>query len=679
MTVLRVVFSLQWRLTRSYDGKKHSSQWMSTIQLLQNAQFSYADDLAVASSSFRDFMFVLSPAFRSFLLASTWIIANAVGFSIAPKSMMLWVPESLRNAKSFHEIDIVRRAKNVGTMIRPNGHLHRWSAHRSNHPARTENECVYDELGWAIVWFQDLRDFRAEFHFLVCAPDKATLKAENHACSSVYHSRTVLRYPFFITFGRLHLWTWSWFTWHPFYQVSGSLSGCSMFSHSPQRSRKGQWGTRAHLHYSLCCFYRLEQEFLFPDMTVHTANAFDIICRLDLNDTLDKVLQKKRKLPPVCFWTSCLHKALLGLSSCVSRVLGPTSRHRIASRAGLLVGFLRTLSCTAWRFHTAENDNTCRIGWPNEPDSLTHYNECPSLCNFSLFLGYCHGIFLYMTWSSGCSCGAFNMVLWFWASLTHLFMSIIITALILKTLEMLVIVWQEGFDSWLSSLLPTPMRTKQLLRCTCLAVPAALFPTSQAQVQVSISSQWSFPYNRASQWLSWVCYLYRRWYSRCGWWNLCWMECDVTIPSWTNLRHVWSGCHYIGPSGFLWCQNSLQQHSWNDCHVWSIVVSWSSRFCDSWWTVTYWWWLYAGHDPGLHTCAAGAACQHSMIRVQHRLRLTMQHVYGHSGIWVTNAPIMLLPLAHLGSFLAVTSPRAGFVIALTPLSVLMAVKTSATS
>ena len=25
------------------------------------------------------------------------------------------------------------------------------------------------------------------------------------------------------------------------------------------------------------------------------------------------------------------------------------------------------------------------------------------------------------------------------------------------------------------------------------------------------------------------------------------------------------------------------------------------------------------------------ACQQSMIRVQHRLRLTMQHVYGHSG------------------------------------------------
>ena len=77
------------------------------------------------------------------------------------------------------------------------------------------------------------------------------------------------------------------------------------------------------------------------------------------------------------------------LSSRASRVLGPISRHRVAdilphmksvscaSRPGLLVGFLRILCiglCTAQRFHTEEQDHTCRIGCPNEPDSLTHYN-----------------------------------------------------------------------------------------------------------------------------------------------------------------------------------------------------------------------------------------------------------------------------------------------------------------
>ena len=47
------------------------------------------------------------------------------------------------------------------------------------------------------------------------------------------------------------------------------------------------------------------------------------------------------------------------------------------------------------------------------------------------------------------------------------------------------------------------------------------------------------------------------------------------------------------------------------------------------------------------------------------------------GIWVTNAPIMLLPLALLGSSLAIMSPRAGSVTTLTPQSVSMTVTTSA--
>ena len=41
---------------------------------------------------------------------------------------------------------------------------------------------------------------------------------------------------------------------------------------------------------------------------------------------------------------------------------------------------------SAWRFHTVENDHTCRIGCPDEPDSLTHHNECPRLYNIFLSL-----------------------------------------------------------------------------------------------------------------------------------------------------------------------------------------------------------------------------------------------------------------------------------------------------
>ena len=104
-----------------------------------------------------------------------------------------------------------------------------------------------------------------------------------------------------------------------------------------------------------------------------------------------------RKLPLGYFWINSTNKTLLVLSRAVPRKsLGPISRHRVAdilphmrivsraSRPGLLAGFLRILCsglCTAQRFHTAEHDHTCRHGCPDEPDSLTHYNECPRLYN----------------------------------------------------------------------------------------------------------------------------------------------------------------------------------------------------------------------------------------------------------------------------------------------------------
>ena len=57
-----------------------------------------------------------------------------------------------------------------------------------------------------------------------------------------------------------------------------------------------------------------------------------------------------------------------------------------ASRPGLAVGFLRVFCngpCTAQRFHVEVDEQKCRVGCPNEPDSLSlsHYNECPLLYN----------------------------------------------------------------------------------------------------------------------------------------------------------------------------------------------------------------------------------------------------------------------------------------------------------
>ena len=131
-----------------------------------------------------------------------------------------------------------------------------------------------------------------------------------------------------------------------------------------------------------------EQELLFPSMTFHTSNVFDIVCRLGPWRHSWRSSSKHKKNQKVA--TSLLVDKLrtqdsAGLSACrASRVLGLISRHRVvdillhmkrvscASRPVLLVGFLRILwkePCIARRFHSIESDNTCRVGCPD--DSLS--------------------------------------------------------------------------------------------------------------------------------------------------------------------------------------------------------------------------------------------------------------------------------------------------------------------
>ena len=145
---------------------------------------------------------------------------------------------------------------------------------------------------------------------------------------SVYHSKTVQRYSLFIASGRLHLWTSSWFDWHSPCHFGGSLSGCSMLIHSPQVS-KSQCGTRASLHSSLRSLPFGQKEFLVPSMAFSTANAFDIVCRLDRDDTLDEVPHnKKQKVTTGLLLDKQDFAWPLACRS--SRDLGPISRHRIA-------------------------------------------------------------------------------------------------------------------------------------------------------------------------------------------------------------------------------------------------------------------------------------------------------------------------------------------------------------
>ena len=144
-------------------------------------------------------------------------------------------------------------------------------------------------------------------------------------------------------------------------------------------------------------------------MARSTADAFNIVCRLDHHGKLDEASQDKKQKVATGLICDNLHTQDFAgpISLRASKVLGPISRYRVAdilphmnlasraSRSGLTVGFLRILCnglCTAQRFHTESYEQMCRVGCPNQPDSLTHYNECPILygiLNFFLETGYC--------------------------------------------------------------------------------------------------------------------------------------------------------------------------------------------------------------------------------------------------------------------------------------------------
>ena len=64
------------------------------------------------------------------------------------ESLWHWLSQ---NCDKFREMQIVRYAKYVGTMIGADGYIHRWTAPRKFHPARVEDQCFYHKSGGATV------------------------------------------------------------------------------------------------------------------------------------------------------------------------------------------------------------------------------------------------------------------------------------------------------------------------------------------------------------------------------------------------------------------------------------------------------------------------------------------------------------------------------------------------
>ena len=104
------------------------------LDFLQPVQCAYADDFAVAASSFRGLMTALAPAFHSVdhiaglnlnYRKCCWVQYGSEG----RESLWHWLSET---CEEFREMQIVRHAKYVGTMIGPDGYIHRWTAPRKN-------------------------------------------------------------------------------------------------------------------------------------------------------------------------------------------------------------------------------------------------------------------------------------------------------------------------------------------------------------------------------------------------------------------------------------------------------------------------------------------------------------------------------------------------------------------
>ena len=118
-------------------------------------------------------------------------------------SLRTWISE---NCEEFREMQIVRHAKNVGTVIGPDWHLHRCTAPEKiiqrgmkiNASTKSLVERLCDIKIYAILVLS--------FIGSVCAPDKATLKAENHAlhCTTAGPHNAI---PSQTSCGWLRLWT----------------------------------------------------------------------------------------------------------------------------------------------------------------------------------------------------------------------------------------------------------------------------------------------------------------------------------------------------------------------------------------------------------------------------------------------------------------------------------------
>ena len=167
-----------------------------------------------------------------------------------------------------------------------------------------------------------------------------------------------------------------------------SVSSCVLARHISRTRTVAQvmsLSSHPHVHVHVSVAPRLALPFYFTHFLPH---SFHFLLHLKFVDNLRTPPKESMDLSDE-FLLSTLYEQdfAVPISLRASKVLGPISRYRVAdilphmklvsraSRPGLTVGVLRILCtglCTALTFHTEEHDHTCRVGCPNEPDSLSH-------------------------------------------------------------------------------------------------------------------------------------------------------------------------------------------------------------------------------------------------------------------------------------------------------------------
>ena len=207
-------------------------------------------------------------------------------------SLRTWI---LENCEEFREMQIVRHAKYVGTMIGPNGHLHRWTALRKKIIQRVmkinastkslvERLCDFKIYAISVLSLLDLYVHQIR---QPSRPKTMPFSVQPQACTTLYR----------LTFLELAPYVVLVLTWWVF--TPSALRLAIGLQHARPRLAEVLKKISAARGHNCTPIFVLspvwEKEFLVPSMACSTANAFDIVSRLDRNGTLVEVPQNKKQ------------------------------------------------------------------------------------------------------------------------------------------------------------------------------------------------------------------------------------------------------------------------------------------------------------------------------------------------------------------------------------------------